>query len=622
MSALSIQPTYPIFTETDGQPLEDGYIWIGTANLDPEGNPINVYWDAALTQLAGQPIRTQGGYPVNSGTPARLYVNSDYSIRVMNKNGSVVYSAPASTERYNNAVVNITIESEDVLHTSPWLGSVQTTAYAKFNESVSVLDFMTDEERTDVIDNIGSVDVSAKVRLALDHAGLLPAGCQVIFPAGTYYIPTTVFIPTQVGLSIVGFGATVKGAGEGVGTIFETGAQDYSTGGTTNWGFDEQYLHRKQIIDGFTFINCEYGIRAFNMLEGCVIQHNRANATVRTFLHAKRCFYLAILQNMHRGALTTGDNDEDACFYIESFNNVMNIQGNSAYRGNNGALARGTGFRFTGGCSGMEVLNNVAEGCNKGILLDGAVYGLLISGWYLEGNVRDISIEDANPKTGLAIDGCWFESDQSVLASSWISGELGQNNYYYTSGSTVDLTDSANSCDVWLPNRVGNFAGSYSLATLPTGWTVNGSCRLRRRWSTYNDAIGPQSEIALLSEYVLGDSETVARAFRGNSGLGVAQNAGGVPYCTTDVNSSAGEAIIDTKIVYSSLDNGVRFDFTVQDNVSTYRLLGWISGLVVTRDDVTTKTVVVSDNGGYLRVVLGNFSTASAVTVTGGIRIV
>ena len=99
MSALSIQPTYPIFTDIDGQPLEDGYVWIGTANLDPQTNPINVYWDAALTQLAVQPIRTLAGYPVNSGTPARLYVNSDYSIRVMDKKGSVVYSAPAATER-------------------------------------------------------------------------------------------------------------------------------------------------------------------------------------------------------------------------------------------------------------------------------------------------------------------------------------------------------------------------------------------------------------------------------------------------------------------------------------------------------------------------------------------
>lgn len=117
MSALSIQPTYPIFTETDGQPLEDGYIWIGVANLDPQGNPINVYWDAALTQLAGQPIRTQGGYPVNSGTPARLYVNSDYSIRVMNKNGSTVYSAPAATERYNGGVISA-IDASQVVYTA------------------------------------------------------------------------------------------------------------------------------------------------------------------------------------------------------------------------------------------------------------------------------------------------------------------------------------------------------------------------------------------------------------------------------------------------------------------------------------------------------------------------
>ena len=107
MSALSIQPTYPIFTDIDGQPLEDGYIWIGTANLDPQTNPINVYWDAALTLPAAQPIRTLAGYPSNSGTPARLYVNSDYSIRVMNKNGSTVYSAPAATERYSNVVTNI-----------------------------------------------------------------------------------------------------------------------------------------------------------------------------------------------------------------------------------------------------------------------------------------------------------------------------------------------------------------------------------------------------------------------------------------------------------------------------------------------------------------------------------
>lgn len=106
MSTLSIQPSYPIFTEANGQPLEDGYIWIGAANLDPQVNPIAVYWDKALTAPASQPIRTLDGYPSNSGTPGRLYVTGNYSIRVMSKKGSVVYSSPDATEIYNGAVVN------------------------------------------------------------------------------------------------------------------------------------------------------------------------------------------------------------------------------------------------------------------------------------------------------------------------------------------------------------------------------------------------------------------------------------------------------------------------------------------------------------------------------------
>lgn len=93
MSVLSVNPPYPIFSETDGQPLENGYIWIGTVNLDPQVNPISVYWDSAKTIPAAQPIRTLGGYPVYNGTPSRFYVGSDYSIRVMDKDGSLVYSS-------------------------------------------------------------------------------------------------------------------------------------------------------------------------------------------------------------------------------------------------------------------------------------------------------------------------------------------------------------------------------------------------------------------------------------------------------------------------------------------------------------------------------------------------
>ena len=122
MSALSIQPPYPIFTDIDGSPLEGGYVWIGTANLDPQTNPINVYWDAALTISAAQPIRTIGGYPARNGTPARLYVNSSYSIRIANKNGATVISSPTPTEAYSDLVMTgnyiQTVQTLSLIHIS------------------------------------------------------------------------------------------------------------------------------------------------------------------------------------------------------------------------------------------------------------------------------------------------------------------------------------------------------------------------------------------------------------------------------------------------------------------------------------------------------------------------
>ena len=201
MSALSIQPTFPIFTDTDGLPLENGYIWIGAANLDPQGNPINVYWDAALTIVAPQPIRTLAGYPSRNGTPGRLYVNSDYSIRVMNKNGSTVYSAPAATERYNDVVMT-EIEADKVSFTgfkgqvgfvsdladddgSDWIGFLQagTGAVAesvqdKLQQTVSVKDFGAVGD--------GVTDDTAAIQAAID------ATSQVFFPEGDYLISSPI----------------------------------------------------------------------------------------------------------------------------------------------------------------------------------------------------------------------------------------------------------------------------------------------------------------------------------------------------------------------------------------------------------------------------------------------
>ena len=93
MSALSIQVPFPVFQDRDGQPLENGYVWVGTVNLNPQTNPVVAYYDAALTIVAQQPLRTLNGYPVYQGTPSRFYAGSDYSILVQDSKGSLVYSS-------------------------------------------------------------------------------------------------------------------------------------------------------------------------------------------------------------------------------------------------------------------------------------------------------------------------------------------------------------------------------------------------------------------------------------------------------------------------------------------------------------------------------------------------
>lgn len=91
MTNIQVVAPFEIFTDVDGKPLEDGYLYIGQQSLDPETNPISVFWDEDLTQPATQPIRTKGGYPSNAGAQARFYVaQTNYSVRVKNKNGTAI----------------------------------------------------------------------------------------------------------------------------------------------------------------------------------------------------------------------------------------------------------------------------------------------------------------------------------------------------------------------------------------------------------------------------------------------------------------------------------------------------------------------------------------------------
>jgi hypothetical protein len=86
-----VKNPYPIFLGLDGLALELGYIYIGLENQDPQTNPQTVYWDEAGTIPATQPIRTLAGYPDRSGSPAQIFTNGKYSIRVRDAFGNQVF---------------------------------------------------------------------------------------------------------------------------------------------------------------------------------------------------------------------------------------------------------------------------------------------------------------------------------------------------------------------------------------------------------------------------------------------------------------------------------------------------------------------------------------------------
>lgn len=239
MSALSVTPSYPTFNDLNGDPLDAGYIWIGTAGLAAQTNPIATYWDAALTEPAVQPIRTIGGYPSKSGSPAMVYVNSDYSIMVQDSKFNLIYSAPNATERVSLSVISGSIPSSSITYTPAGTGAVATTVQAKLRQIISVKDFGATGN--------GSTDDTLAIQKTIDYLSSIGGGTAQ-FPTGTYKISakltissnsiflsgegrqSSVIAPVAMAQDFILFDTCSQGGVNNLG-IIPTGAQTGATAG-------------------------------------------------------------------------------------------------------------------------------------------------------------------------------------------------------------------------------------------------------------------------------------------------------------------------------------------------------------------------------------------------------
>ena len=275
MAALSIQVPYPVFYDRDGQPLDNGNIYIGVANLDPVTNPLQVYYDEALTITASQPLKTSNGYVYRNGTPAQLYVNAnDFSITVNDSKNLFVYSFPEGT--------GLGVGAASIKYDPPFAGAVTSgyTVSDKLSQTVSVRDFGAVGD--------GVTNDTAAIQAAINAVDSLGGGVVNFVNGKTYLVSALIRLKTNV--SLAGNGCTIS-----VNPLNYTGGitQFFGVFSTVNiiarpepilWRIGTGVIsYENIIIDGFTFnIN-----RNGNVLTGG--QMDVADINIVRFEDARNC---------------------------------------------------------------------------------------------------------------------------------------------------------------------------------------------------------------------------------------------------------------------------------------------------------------------------------------------
>jgi hypothetical protein len=222
-----------------------------------------VFWDAALTIPAANPVRTVGGYPSRAGTASRLYVSTDtYSITVRNRNSVLVFSAfnqsDSPTSVFNIATQLITATAQQVTFT------LTTFTYLPGTETLEVyrnglrLNLGLDYLET----NSSVVTLTTPAALGdqfLFQGGAVVTGDQVpgsdvsFIQAGTGAVTRNMQDKARESVSVLDFGAVGDGIADDTTAIqaaLNTGKSVYIPYGTYKTSIPLQITNSKTQIIG------------------------------------------------------------------------------------------------------------------------------------------------------------------------------------------------------------------------------------------------------------------------------------------------------------------------------------------------------------------------------------
>lgn len=223
---LTAEAPFPQFFDHDGSPLDNGYVYIGLPDQNPETAAQATYWDVSGSEPATMPLRTLNGYPARSGTPTTVYVPGTFSITVRNKKGQLVYNARNSLDFSNSQKLydrtNPAYGGALVGYKFNGANSVGRTVTDKLNDFVSAADFGV------LPTNTGAQNVAA-LQNAITFANSI-GGCQIRIPRGTYDFNGTISA-TGDNLHISGDGidATILRISHATADFISTGNAMYQT---------------------------------------------------------------------------------------------------------------------------------------------------------------------------------------------------------------------------------------------------------------------------------------------------------------------------------------------------------------------------------------------------------
>jgi hypothetical protein len=485
-------------------------------------------------------------------------------------------------------------------------GAVTRTAQSKMRDVVSVKDFGA----------VGDGVTNDQPAIARAIDSIATDGGVLEFENGkTYFVSQPIIIPYNANpsryLRFEGNGAKLKGTLST--NIIETGLSTTSVGGVTNWNATpEAYLHGNVHISGLLFETYNVAVRFYNAVFNSSIVNNYFMAG-KTAIQAKRSFYLTITQNTVRSGYA-GKPDAETAVILEEFVNIIYFNDNhiSCVAG---VTPTGTGISITGGAYAFTLAECGIEGCKVGLRLAGENYPIDITGCYFEANEKSI-VHTTGILTG-TVSGNWLY-DPITFESSGSPNFVFLRNTNYNNGTIASTLSTSTLKFLEDGKPISNTSITSNLAR-PAWQDISqmakqlsrGSSRISFDPSTGFDAIGGAS--TLLYEDQLMPFNYFGIPFFANSP---------VPFCETSWDG-AGNITINTRIRYiTNYTGGIEFDLTVFSFSGTDYLAGRTrNNDAITRFDTPGLTVTMSDNGGYVRFVIGGVSTGSTPSAFGRVRV-